>query len=389
MLKEVALLLVTNLVFAIGFGLLKQPYILGYIATGIFLGPFLRMLDQNMLIAMLGEFGMLMLLFIIGIEFDLCKFRKNWKQSCLFVFLQLGFSLILSAILRYAFGLLTEVSVLVAFLLTLSSTAVVAKLLNQMGEFNTRNGSFIISVLIMQDLLLVPMMLVLKGFNTNIAINNIFLNVMLATAILTGLIFYLGNTDKRLLRPIKKVFQGSQEIVTLAGAAICFGLAAVSSALGFSAAYGAFLGGLILGSFANHREILQVALPLSSILVMMFFVSIGAQVHLNYVIAHWHILLLASSALFLGKFFMNYVAMRLIRFNARRSIFIAAMLSQASEFSFILIDIVSAGKLLTDEQRALLNILVVISLTFGAFLPIAARAWYKFVINYKKNGLKN
>jgi CPA2 family monovalent cation:H+ antiporter-2 len=272
---------------------------------------------------------------------------------------------------------------LIAFILPLSSTGVVVKLLDEMGEFGTRNGTMILSVLIVQDLILVPMMLILRGLSTQVSIFQVLGNVVFASAILIALIIYLGKPYTRLFNPLKLIFSGKQEILTLASMALCCVLASVSSFLGLSSAYGAFIGGVIIGSFANNREILQFAQPISSMLVMLFFVSVGLQVDLHYFSTNWKILALAFVMFVIAKVLINYVIMRIMQFSKKRSIFISSMLSQASEFAFILISIL-ADKILSKDQANLLTALVIISLTIGTFLPIFAQIWYKL---YKKKRL--
>lgn len=383
MLKEAAFLLATNLAFAMGFGLLGLPYILGYIVTGMFLGPFIGMMAEGShVLFALGELGMLMLLFVVGIDFDLIKFRKIWKQACLAVMLQLLFGFVLSYgvffLVSYYFNIKFSngFKLLIAFILPLSSTGVVVKLLDEMGEFGTSNGTMILSVLIVQDLILVPMMLILRGLTTQISVFQVAGNVLLASSILIALIIYLGQPYTRLFNPLKLIFSGKQEILTLASMTLCFVLASLSSFLGLSHAYGAFIGGLIIGSFANNREILQFAQPISSMLVMLFFVSVGMQVDLHYFSKNWKLILLFFTIFLIAKVWMNYVIMRIMGFSKKRSVFITTMLSQASEFAFILIAIL-ADRILSKDHANLLTALVIISLTIGTFLPILGQVWYK------------
>lgn len=382
MLREMALLLTTSLFFAMGFAWLGQPYLLGYIATGVFLGPLLKSLGDSSLIHAFGHLGMLMLLFTIGIEFDLVKFRKIWKKSVIIVLLQLILSAVCALILQAVFELSLEYSVLIAFLLTLSSTAVVVKLLEQMGEFGSANGSLIISILIVQDLAIVPMMLILRSFGSQFEMRHLLLELTVSVSFLVGLIVYLGKKSNRLLNPLKSIFNGNQETMTLASATFCFGFSALASVLGLSSAYGAFLAGLIIGSFGNKKEVLQFALPISSMLIMMFFISIGLQIDPDYILHNWFMLLIVVGALILAKIFMNYLILRSLRFSAKKSIFVSTMLSQASEFSFTFVAILVNSTLLDSDHRNMMNAVVVISLTFGSILPIVAKSWYQL---YRKN----
>lgn len=377
MLKEVALILTTSLFFSMLFGALGHPTVLGYITAGVFLGPFVRLIEMPIVISMLGNLGMLMLLFIIGLEFDLIKFRKIWKRASLIVILQIIFGFAIAFTLKWMFDLNLEFAVLIAFLLSLSSTAIAVKLLEEMKEINTKNGAMVISILIVQDIVLVPIMLILKALNGNNTYFTIGANLFIAIGFLVSLIIYLGKESNRLLKPLKSIFQGNQETLTLASVAVCFGFSSIAAFLGLSSAYGAFLGGLILGSFGNKKEILQFALPISSILIMMFFISIGAKIDLEYIYKNWLVLGLISSALLVGKILMNYIILRIVKCPPNKSLFVSTMLSQASEFSFSLVVIVLKFGGISEAVQTMLNSLVIISLTFGAIFPVIAKNLYE------------
>lgn len=377
MLKEIALILSTSLLFSMGFAWLGQPYVLGYIATGMFLGPLVKLINNSTMVGVLGHFGMLMLLFIVGMEFDLVKFRKIWKKAFFIVALQLFFSLIVAFIIRPIFGLCIEYALLIAFLLTLSSTAVVVTLLEEMKEMNSKNGSLVLSILIVQDLILIPMMLILRSFETQDSFGSIASNLIISIGLLVTLIIYLGQKSNKLLKPIKSMFQGSNEMMTLASVAFCFGCSAVATALGLSGAYGAFVGGLIIGSFGNKKDILQIALPISSILIMMFFISIGSQMDVEYIVANLPILALLSVGILFIKVLLNFVILRFFNSSIENSFVVAAMLSQASEFSFTLILLLAKPGILTASQSNMLNSLVIISLTLGTVFPVVVQSIYK------------
>ena len=381
MLKQIAIVLTISLLFSMGFAWIGYPHLLGYIATGVFLGPFTRFTENPFVIDLLGHLGMLMMLFIIGLEFDLVKFRKIWKKALIIVLLQLVFGLVVGFSLFYALNLSFECAVLISFLLTLSSTAVVVKLLEEMNEINTKSGDLIISILIVQDLVIVPMMLILKGFNTHSSIDSVFSSLLISVGFLVALISYLGKKSNKLLNPLKSIFQGNHETMTLANVVVCFGCSTIASAAGLSSAYGAFIGGLVVGSFGNKKQILQIVTPISSLLIMMFFISVGSNIDLKYIITNWAALTMVSSALLIAKILMNYIILRFVKYTRRKSLFVATMLSQASEFSFTFIAILANGNFLGQQQQAMLNSLVVISLTIGSVFPVIAESWYRKIYN--------
>jgi CPA2 family monovalent cation:H+ antiporter-2 len=374
MVFEVAFLLMTSLFFALGFAWLGQPPLLGYIAAGIMLGPaFVKLIEYSFFVQILGHMGMLMLLFIVGLELDVFEFKKIWKRALYCVFLQLVTSTPIACILKIIFGFNIQLTVLIIFLITFSSTAVAVKLLEEMKELNSSKGSLSVSILIAQDLVLIPVILILKGFSeTNVA-NLIAVKLIVSAGFLFVLIKQLSKESNKIFNPLKSIFQGSQETMTLAGVSVCFCFAAISSVLGLSQAYGSFLAGLILGSFGNRNEIIQFAMPVSSMLIMMFFLSVGSSLKVDFLLLHWKSLLITSIMIIIGKTFMNYVILRIIGCAKEKSMFIATILSQLSEFSFTLIAILVQSNFVDFETQNFLNSLVVLSLTFGSIWPVIGK----------------
>ncbi len=372
MLNEIAFLMLTSLLFSIGFSYLGYPVLLGYISAGLFFSySFFSHASQSLgfQLDFIGHLGMLMLLFTVGLEFDLVEFKKTWKKSLLIVAFQVILSLIFACLLKVFFDFSLHITCLIAFLISLSSTGVVIKLLEEMNEVASYKGNLIISILIMQDLAFVPMMMILKGFTENISIFGVLINLFLAVASLILLIWYLSKDYNKLFNPYK-FFNLNDELKTLTAVVFCFALAAFSNFMGLSAAYGSFIGGLILGSFGNKVELVQLVFPLSNILVMIFFISIGFEVDLMFIYTNFLKLVVFSLFLLLVKILINYLSIKLAGFKVKRIFFISLMLSQASEFSFSFVTLFSKYGLLEVHQKQLLNSLVIISLTVGSFLPI-------------------
>jgi CPA2 family monovalent cation:H+ antiporter-2 len=369
-----ALILMTSLIFAITFAHFGYPYLLGYIFTGIFLGPFfVRIIEYPVVIEILGEMGLLMLLFIVGIEFDLIKFKKSWKKSLLIFAMQFSISFMFFMFLKFLINFSTEYAVLFSFLMTLSSTAVVVKLLEEMGELNSDNGYLIISILIVQDIAVLPMMLILNGMDDMLFI--VSLKMLFSIGVLVALIYYLGLEHNKEFNMLRRVFKGNQEIMTLTSLAICFAFSSLAAYLDLSNAYGAFLAGLILGSFGNKNTIIRFSLPVGTMLIMMFFISVGASVNINYIIANWYKLVFFSFSFIGAKILFNYSILQVLRIRKRDSFFIAMMLSQASEFSFSFLVIMFNRGVLSPEMKNMLDALVIISLTVGSILPVICKRW--------------
>lgn len=379
MIQETALLLVTSLVFALGFIWLRQPTLLGYIAAGVLLGPsFVKLIEYPMFIEILGSFGMLMLLFLVGLELDIREFRKVWHIALITLFAQIITSLLIAFSLGFIFLWSLEKVLLIASLLMLSSTAIAVTLLEEMKKLNTEKGALTISILIAQDLALVPIILILRGFSQKAMFHEIAIKLFVAIGFLALLMMYLGNNSKKNgLKPLKKIFQGNNETMTLAGITVCFCCASISAFLGLSYPYGAFLGGLVLGSFGNRKEIIQVAMPISSMLVMMFFLSIGANINVDFLIKNWITIITISLAITVFKTIINYLILRSLGCGHKKSAFVGIMLGQSSEFSFSLIVLSFQAGTLSLDSKNMLDSLIIFSLTFGSIWPVISRNLFK------------
>lgn len=388
MIDDITLLLSISLSFALGSKWLGQPFLLGYIITGLCLGPFISHASKySEVINMLGEFGLLMLVFHIGIEFDLDDFKKLWKRAILVFSLQTLGSLFFGWLLRGLFGCSVSFCLLCSFLLVLSSTAVVVRLLSEMEELDPADHSLIMSILIFQDLAIVPITIILNGVE-DASISTISWKVGLAIAGLCALITFLSDSSsnsgaKRFLRPLLWIFDGNQEIMTLASLAMCFSFSSISELLGFSHSYGPFLAGLILGSLGNKHEILAFSSPIGSILLMLFFIFIGTNIDIWFIGRNFLIILFLTLLMLALKIFINFVVLRLLNYDKNKSFFIAIVLSQASEFSFSFLAILLANKSINLYQNQLITTLCVVSLTLGSVLPLFAQSSKKYYLNLR------
>ncbi|NQU55623.1 MAG: cation:proton antiporter [Rhodospirillales bacterium] len=260
----------------------RQPALVGYILAGVLLGPSaLAVVEGRDQVEVLAELGVLLLLFLIGMELSLRLFRRIWVLALTVVAFQVAASVGAMLLLSIALEWPMPLAVLLGFVIALSSTAVAIKILEGIGELRTRSGRIAVGVLIAQDLAVVPMMLVIgamggDGFDW-ITVPKILLSV----AFLAGLIWYLGRGRKVSL-PFGPMVAGHADLKPLAAVAFCFGCSALSGLIGLSAAYGAFIAGLVIGNSAQRGAMLEATHPIQSILMMVFFLSIGLLIDLGY-----------------------------------------------------------------------------------------------------------
>lgn len=379
-LTEIAIVALAAMGCGIFMERLRQPAIVGYILAGILLGPsmFALVTDRDQ-IDVLAELGVLMLLYVVGMELSLRAFRRIWRIAMLTTIIQIGAStgvmLIFWQLLDWPIGL----AILLGFVVALSSTAVAIKVLSDIGELRTRTGTITVGVLIAQDLAVVPMMLIvgaLGAMNTAgaggefdwIAIPKIVGSI----AVLAGLILYLSR-GKKISLPFSAVVAGHEDLKPLAALVFCFAAASLSGLFGLSAAYGAFIAGIIVGSSTERHIMIEATKPIQSILMMIFFLSIGLLLDLGFIWDNLGLVVSLFLVVAVFKTVLNVGALRLLGQDWSHAFLAGIMLTQIGEFSFLLSQIgVNSGLISSNDSRIVVAV-TVLSLALSPLYVFTAR----------------
>jgi len=367
----IAVVILVALSCGVIFTRLRQPAVIGYILAGVVLGPAGFGLVKNQEnITLLADLGVLLLLFVIGMELSLRAFRRIWRIAVATVILQTATTLIVLWFIGNIIGWSTASILLLAFVLALSSTAVAVKILQDIGELRTRTGSITVGILIAQDLAIVPMILLLDiaaiGEFNYLALARILLSITL----LIFLILFLSRR-RRLKLPLPAIMEGHPDLTPLLGLVCCFGAATISGLLGLSPAYGAFLAGLTIGNSNLRVNMLNTVIPIQSILMMVFFLSIGLFIDFDLI---WNNLGLVIAMLLIatiGKTIVNLAVLSALRLPWAQALLTALLLSQVGEFSFLLGSVgLKRGIIETNEFRIIITVaalsLVVSPIWMGA-----------------------
>jgi len=359
---------------------LRQPAIVGYILAGILLGPSaLGLVENREQITVLAELGVLMLLFLIGMELSLDAFKSVWRKALvaaiLQIFISVGATLTLSLIFGWSLGL----AVLLGFVIALSSTAVVIKIIEGMNLIKTPIGRIIIGVLIAQDLAFIPMMLILANLATDGVDLAGLAKIILSVGLLIAIVGYLGRREKVEL-PFAKMVAGHTDFTPLRGLALCFGSATVTGLLGLSPAYGAFLAGLVIGNSTERKAMKHGIKPIESILMMVFFLSIGLLIDLSYVWTHLGTVLLILFMVTIFKSLMNIGILRLTGEPWTHAFIAGILLAQIGEFSFLLGQTGVASGLISRADGDLVITVAALSIVITPLWLITARRILRFVI---------
>ena len=352
---------------------LKQPAVVGYILAGVILGPSVLGLVKNRdTVELLADLGVLMLLYLVGMELSLRGFKPVWRIAILAVLCQLVGAVLVMLALSRLLGWSSGLAVLLGFVVALSSTAVAIKMLEDLGELRTRLGQITVAVLIAQDLAVAPLMLIAESVGGGNFGWGAAAKLLVAIALLVALAWYLSRRH-RIHLPFAHFMSGSVDLTAVGGLAFCFAAAALSGLLGLTPAYGAFLAGLVIGNSAERHAVLGTMRPIQSVLMMVFFVSIGLLVDLDYIADDLLEVLVVLVVVTLFKTGFNVLLLRVLGEPWARAYFAGVLLSQIGEFSFLLAAIGLSAGVIDPAHHRLIVAVTVLSLATGPFWMASAR----------------
>ena len=352
---------------------LNQPAIVGYILAGVLLGPSgLGLVGDRGQIEALAELGVLMLLYIIGMELSVRSFRRMWRIAVLSTGLQITVSLVAMLILGHFLNWEITHAIFFAFVLALSSTAVSIKMMEDVGALRQRVGRIGVGVLIAQDLAVAPMLIVLGGMTGEGFDFLVILELLLTIGLLVLLIRYLAR-DRKLNLPFAKLVLGRVDLRPVAALAWCFAAAAVAGLVGISAVFGAFLAGLVVGCSYQRHEIFEAAKPIESILLMTFFLSIGLLVDLRFLWDNIGLVLLLWAFVTIFKTALNTVIFRAMGESWQHAFLSSLFLAQIGEFGFILGGVAIDSSIIDSDLYRLVVAVTVLSLITSPVWTNSAR----------------
>ncbi len=352
---------------------LRVPSIIGFLLTGILTGPFafglVKSVDE---IEVLAEIGVVLLLFTIGIEFSLRNLISIRRLVFLGGFLQVSFTTLFTFLISYFFGRPVDQSLFFGFLAALSSTAVVLKILQERAEIAEDYGKFSVGVLIFQDLIIVPMILVIpliSGYSENPG-QDILIMVLKLAAL--GLLTFAGAKYfvPWMLHQVART--QNQELFLLSVLMLGLAVAVITSSMGLSLALGAFLAGLTISESEYSHQAFGNIIPVRDIFTSFFFVSIGMLFDVGYVFSHLPLVLLAAIVVLIVKTFISGFVAFLLGFPFRTTVLAGLALSQVGEFSFILARFGMNFDLIDDNFYRLFIAVSVMTMALAPFVIMLA-----------------
>ncbi|MDG2395175.1 monovalent cation:proton antiporter family protein [Candidatus Thioglobus sp.] len=376
---------------------LHFPPILGYIIVGIIVGPNgFGLIDKEENIELLAEFGIVFLLFAIGLEFSLTQMISMRRQVFGLGTAQVATTALLVYIVGYLAGLDTNTNIVVAGAFALSSTAIVIKQLTEQSEIHSRHGRSALGVLIFQDIIAIPLLILIPALAlTNAAENT--LSATLAIAFVKGVfvVIIMHLIGKYLLKPLfhEVACAKSQELFTLTVLTVALGAAAFTEQMGLSMTLGAFLAGMMLSETEYRHQIESDIRPFQDILLGLFFVTVGMLISLEVLQQHLWFIVAITIGIVLLKGVVLYVIARLFKKDGGVALRIALSLSQVGEFGLVLITLAFTYKLLPLEIGNILLTSAVLSMSMAPFLVKfngqIAKKWHKSSYAFSHNEIEH
>ncbi len=336
-LQDIIILLAFSVVIVFLLQRLKLPSVLGFLITGVLIGPHaLGLIHAVEQIEIISEIGVILLLFVIGMELSVKQLAQLRKTVLIGGFFQVGITVLVAGLCAYFFGYSINEAVFIGFLFSMSSTAIVLKMLQERNQISSPHGKNVLSILIFQDIIVVPMMLltpIIAGDTANVgkdiltlfvkSIVVIVITVVVARRVMPKLLFAIAKTKNK-------------ELFLLSTMAICFVVAFLTSKAGLSLALGAFLAGLIISDSEYSHQATSIILPFRELFASFFFISIGMMLDVTFFAENIGVILLLVCVVFVIKTIIAAMAVAILKYPARTVMLTGLTLFQVGEFAFIL-----------------------------------------------------
>lgn len=346
------------------FGLLmrvaRQPLLIGYVLTGFVIGPAaLGLITDLDTMSRLGAAGVVLLLFFIGMAVSPSDLRANWKVAIIGTSLQITLStLLVIGIGEYLDWPLSR-SVLLGFVIAMSSTAIVMKLLEDQNMLSTPMGQDAASITLVQDLAVIPMILILSLMSGE-TISPLTLTTQTIAAIGFLLLMIWLSSPRVIKLPYGKIIENDHELQVLLAVAFCFGLGLIASLMGLSTAFGAFVAGMLLRVIREAKWVESSLSGFRVIFVALFFASVGMLVDLKFLASNWTEVAMLASIVIVVNTLLVAVIIKLLGRKWGHSFYVASMVSQIGEFSFVLAAIgISTGIIGDFAYQMTISVIVV------------------------------
>jgi CPA2 family monovalent cation:H+ antiporter-2 len=388
LLQDILIILAASIVVILISSRLKLPAVAGFLVTGILIGPHaLGLVKDTTDIDLIAEIGIVLMIFVIGIEFSLSKLKQIRT-----LFLKAGGGqVIITTLAVVAISLFLgkglQSSIFFGFLVSLSSTAIVLKLLQDRGELDSPQGKINLGILLFQDLCVVPMIvlvpiLALKSPGEEAGIENTIMKIFIA--LISVVVIFIA--ARFLMPPVLNLIVKTRlkEIFIIGSLFLCLGMAYATHETGLSLALGAFIAGIIISESRYSPQVVADILPFKESFNSIFFISVGMLLDLKYVYENYIVTLGFGAGIFLLKMFIILALVLLLKYPFRIALISGMGLAQIGEFSFIIAKLGFGYGLISGE---LYQTFLASSILTMIFTPFAFNLSPKVAIKLQKGKL--
>lgn len=384
------LALLTELAFALGAALaggliarlLRLPPLVGYLLAGVVVGPNTPGLFANTdAVQAVAQIGVALLMFAVGVQFSLEELHRVRRVALLGGGLQIGGTILLGTLLGLALGWGVYGGLFLGCAISLSSTAVMSRILEERGELGTTHGAVMLGILVVQDLAIVFLALLLPAIanyasNGPGALSAIGLSLLRALLSVGAALLLATRAVPKVLDRVSRL--GSQELFLLTVVTICLVAAYLAHLVGLSLEIGAFLAGLVITESEYAQEVFSQVRPLRDVFASLFFVSVGMLLNPLFVATHWLAILLVVVAIVVGKGLITTLAILSLGHHGRTAIQAGLGLAQIGEFSFVLAALGAQQKLIPAEISSVILSAALVTLllepaVFASAIPLYNR----------------
>ncbi|HEX2963546.1 MAG TPA: cation:proton antiporter [Ignavibacteriales bacterium] len=384
--KVLVIIFLASLPIIFLFRKLNLPSIAGFLVAGIIIGPYgFRLITGAEAIRVMAEIGIILLLFTIGLEVSVGKLVQMKRFLILAGGSQVLGTIALSALISGLMGIPVSQSIFFGMLISMSSTAIVLKLLSDRNELDTPQGKISLGVLIFQDLAVVPMIILLPllGNQTGLSLADISVKLLIAFGILGAVIFVARYVMPELLFQVAKLRM--REAFTIGVMLLILGAAYLTESLGLSLALGAFIAGVILSDTEFSHQVAADIVPLKDAFNSLFFVSIGLLLDYGLIAMYPLEMLGLTLGIIIIKFAVVFLITRFLKYPSRVAFLTALSLAQIGEFSFVLLQSGLQMRLINAEFY---NAFLSASIFTMLITPLLLQAAPKLALGLKDQSFK-
>ena len=376
-LGHVAALLAAGVVAVPIFRKLGLGSVLGYLAAGVAIGPFgLALFREPQTILHVAEFGVVIFLFIIGLEMRPKRLWGMRKEIFGLGSAQVGLAGLALTLVAMAAGVSAPVAFVGAMGFVMSSTAVIVQMLEERGDLPTPSGQRAVSILLFEDLAIVPLLAIVALLGASMgqsaeSTTPLWQSIGLALAALAGVLavgVYAINPVFRFLAR-----NGGREVMTAAALLVVAGTAWIMDGVDLSMAMGAFLAGVLLSDSTFRHQLEADVEPFRAILLGLFFLSVGMALDIGVVVNDWRIVVAGLAAFMVVKALVIYVVARVFKARHHEAIERAALFAQGGEFAFVLYSAAATAGVIDAQAGAALTAIVILSMALTPLTTLALK----------------